>query len=146
MTSPARDFAAERRWLLSLPLSPETDRAQDAWESDPEVQAWHATQTEALSTPPRLGIYRHFKGGIYQVFGTVRDANYDARVTVLYAPLAPNGLPGERWVRTVEHFNSMVRVDDADVPRYEYLGSSITPDIQCALRSRHQTLSAAASE
>lgn len=58
----------------------------------------------------RAGLYRHYKGPLYQVLGYAHDANDADRVVVLYFPLELDGAhEGPRLaVRTVEDFFAMV--------------------------------------
>ena len=63
-----------------------------------------------------LGYYRHFRGGLYQVFGLVRDAE-SKKWLVAY------GITKPEWVRPLDIFNSTVETDGVEIPRFEYLGS-----------------------
>jgi hypothetical protein len=40
MSDTARDWEAERQWLLKLPASPETDALQDKWEREARAAGW----------------------------------------------------------------------------------------------------------
>lgn len=100
----------------------------------------------------QAGIYRHYKGPLYEVSGYAHDANIDGRVLVLYRGLELDGAKlGPRWsVRDAEFpggedvdldcFFDMVHEDrtpcrcegvifrlchktgQAVIPRFEYLG------------------------
>jgi hypothetical protein len=70
-----------------------------------------AANVDPGGTPPTPenvpgGMYRHYKGGHYLVFGLGFDANIDGRTTVIYVPLyLRDDQPGPRLtVRTVEDF------------------------------------------
>jgi len=72
------------------------------------------------------GLYRHYKGGYYQVLGIAEHTETDERV-VVYVSLDAS-LPGPRMrVRPVEEFNSYVRIqepsgdDSGNVPRFQFL-------------------------
>lgn len=96
------------------------------------------------------GLYRHYKGGMYQVLGLGFDANIDGRTTVIYIPLyLRDDQPGPRLtVRTVEDFFAEIDphtgllwhehcnlVEDegqqcgctGPVKRFTYLGATYTP-------------------
>lgn len=60
------------------------------------------------------GIYRHFKGGVYQVVDIVKDADDGKTEYVIYKSL----IFGERWMRRVSEFMS-----DVDAEKYpEFAG------------------------
>ena len=66
-------------------------------------------------SPP--GRYRHYKGGLYEVLGTVRDSE-TLEPRVLYRPLAGNG---DAWVRPHAMFFESVVVNGQTVPRFARL-------------------------
>lgn len=72
------------------------------------------TDTEPYIKP---GIYRHYKGNSYRVYGTVQDAD-SLEWRVYY------GKDGQkpRWDRLYHRFVASVRVDGEEVPRFQYLG------------------------
>ena len=59
------------------------------------------------------GIYRHYKGPLYEVSGYAHDANIDGRVLVLYRGLELDGAKlGPRWsVREPTHPGGDVDLD-----------------------------------
>lgn len=63
----------------------------------------------------RMGIYKHYKGPLYQVLGLGHDANHDDRVVVVYIPLQLDGahLGPRIAVRTIEDFETAVHVSEA---------------------------------
>jgi hypothetical protein len=70
------------------------------------------------SNEPRLGRYRHYKGGEYEVIGVARHSETD-ELLVVYRPLYNNtGL----WVRPLRMFLETVTYNGQTVPRFEYLG------------------------
>lgn len=66
------------------------------------------------------GSYRHYKGGLYQVIGTVRHCETEA-VLVLYLPLKPG--PQSLWVRPIEMFTEMLETPDGPKARFAPLSS-----------------------
>jgi hypothetical protein len=71
-----------------------------------------------ITTP--LGFYRHYKGGEYEVVGTVRHSE-DLQPMTLY-----RALYGERglWVRPAAMFNETVVIEGVSQPRFKYLGDT----------------------
>ncbi len=71
-------------------------------------------------TKPELqpGLYKHFKGGEYQVIDIARHSETEEWM-VVYRPLY-----GERglWVRPLALFVDEKLVDGRQVPRFEWLG------------------------
>ncbi len=63
---------------------------------------------------PRLGRYRHYKGGEYDVVGVVRHSE-TLEPMVLYRPLV--GAAG-LWVRPYAMFFERVDVDGSSQPRF----------------------------
>jgi hypothetical protein len=71
-------------------------------------------------TKPKLqpGLYRHFKGGQYQVIDLARHSETEEWM-VVYRPLY-----GERalWVRPLDLFTDSKLVDGHKVPRFQHIG------------------------
>ena len=65
-----------------------------------------------VCTPP--GRYRHYKGGLYEVLGTVRHSETLEPMTLYRALYGEQGL----WVRPVAMFNGTVGVDGREQPRF----------------------------
>jgi|TARA_B100001971_G_C18254072_1_gene580556 hypothetical protein len=63
-----------------------------------------------------IGIYRHFKGGRYEVFDTARHTETDEEF-VVYRNLDDYTC----WVRPKENFLEHVVVGNEKVPRFEYI-------------------------
>ena len=59
-----------------------------------------------ITTPP--GHYRHYKGGLYEVVGTVRHSETLEPMTLYRALYGEHGL----WVRPAAMFNGEVGPDD----------------------------------
>lgn len=65
------------------------------------------------------GIYRHYKGKLYEVIGLVRHSE-TLEEMILYKALY-NGKFGKNslWVRPARMFSEMVEIDGKQVPRFE---------------------------
>jgi hypothetical protein len=74
---------------------------------------------------PALGLYRHYKGGEYEVLGVVRHSE-TLEPLVLYRPLYnQSGF----WVRPYAMFFESIEVDGQRQPRFALQGSfTQTPD------------------
>ncbi|MGL4318712.1 MAG: DUF1653 domain-containing protein [Pseudomonas sp.] len=60
------------------------------------------------------GLYRHYKGPQYRVFGVARHSETEDLVVVYQALYGEFGL----WVRPLEMFCSTVEVDGETLPRF----------------------------
>ncbi|EKE77929.1 DUF1653 domain-containing protein [Gallaecimonas xiamenensis] len=60
------------------------------------------------------GLYRHYKGGLYQVYEVARHSETDEPL-VVYRPLY-----GEKalWVRPLAMFSETVSTGEGEVPRF----------------------------
>jgi hypothetical protein len=65
-----------------------------------------------IETP--LGIYRHYKGGRYEVVGTVRHSETLEPLTLYRALYGQMGL----WVRPAAMFNETVVIEGVKQPRF----------------------------
>ena len=65
------------------------------------------------------GLYRHYKGGMYEVVGTVRHSEDLSPMTLYRALYGEHGL----WVRPAAMFNEMVVIDGINQPRFTFLES-----------------------
>ncbi|OYY52641.1 MAG: hypothetical protein B7X59_06050 [Polaromonas sp. 39-63-203] len=65
-----------------------------------------------IETPP--GLYRHYKGLLYQVVGTVRHSENLEPMTLYRALYGEQGL----WVRPAAMFNEDVEIDGVRQPRF----------------------------
>ncbi len=65
-----------------------------------------------IETPP--GNYRHYKGGLYEVVGTVRHSESLESMTLYRALYGERGL----WVRPATMFNEDVEIDGLLKPRF----------------------------
>ncbi len=66
----------------------------------------------------RTGIYKHYKGNLYDVIDTVTHSESEETL-VLYRTMY-----GEKslWVRPFVMFNETVEVNGVEVPRFKYIG------------------------
>ncbi|WP_208740862.1 DUF1653 domain-containing protein [Micromonospora arida] len=64
------------------------------------------------------GIYRHYKGGLYEVFGVAEHTENGERFVVYTDAL------GRLWVRPQAMFDEVVKVAGLSQPRFRYLGRS----------------------
>jgi hypothetical protein len=65
-----------------------------------------------IETPP--GLYRHYKGLMYEVMGTARHSETLAPMTLYRALYGERGL----WVRPAAMFNEEVVIDGVRQPRF----------------------------
>jgi hypothetical protein len=65
-----------------------------------------------IETAP--GHYRHYKGGLYDVVGTVRHSETLEPMTLYRALYGQMGL----WVRPAAMFNGTVVIDGVEQPRF----------------------------
>lgn len=65
-----------------------------------------------ILTPP--GLYRHYKGMLYEVLGTVRHSESLEPMTLYRALYGEKGL----WVRPAAMFNEEVVIDGIRQPRF----------------------------
>ncbi|MCJ0765261.1 DUF1653 domain-containing protein [Variovorax terrae] len=71
-------------------------------------------------TPP--GLYRHYKGLMYEVIGTVRHSETLEPMTLYRALYGERGL----WVRPAAMFLETVEVDGLRQPRFTLISNQIT--------------------
>ncbi len=63
------------------------------------------------------GIYRHFKGGLYEVSGLVRHSETEEWL-VLYRPCSPEN--AQWWVRPLEMFVEKIEREGQLIRRFEW--------------------------
>lgn len=76
-------------------------------------------------TKPKIdtGIYRHYKGNLYQVLGLVRHSETQEWL-VLYQPLYIDEPVSEKlWVRPAAMFTELVLVSGEYLPRFSLLNT-----------------------
>ena len=69
-----------------------------------------------IETPP--GRYRHYKGGLYRVIGTVRHSETLEPMTLYQALYGQQGL----WVRPAAMFGETVVIDGVRQARFARIG------------------------
>ena len=74
-------------------------------------------------TPTPQGIYRHYKGNLYQVLHTARHSETDEQLVVYRCLYGDEFTKASVWVRPLAMFNEMVIVDGRQVPRFELVKS-----------------------
>ena len=77
------------------------------------------------SLPPTAepGLYRHYKGNLYEVIETVRHSETLEPMTLYRALYGERGL----WVRPAAMFLETVEIDGALTPRFSRLGDAEKP-------------------
>lgn len=71
-----------------------------------------------MSESLRLGKYRHFKGGYYEVLGVARHSETGEELVVYRALYGARGL----WVRPLSMWNETVERDGKSQRRFVYVG------------------------
>jgi len=70
----------------------------------------------------KIGLYKHFKGGLYQVIAVARHEE-------TYKPLVIyQALYGDYriWARDLDVFTEEIEVDGKRKPRFEFVGENMT--------------------
>jgi hypothetical protein len=70
--------------------------------------------------PPRPGLYRHFKGGEYELLSVARHSETEELLAV-YKSVADRDTI---WVRPLEMFTELVEHADAKLPRFAPIAGS----------------------
>ncbi len=63
------------------------------------------------------GIYKHYKGNLYQVIGTAKHSE-SLEDMIIYKPLYENCI-AEYWVRPAHMWHEIVTVNGLQVPRFK---------------------------
>ena len=66
----------------------------------------------------KLGLYRHFKGGIYEVLFVAKNSETLENMVVYRANYGEHGV----WVRPLSMWNETVERDGKTFKRFEYIG------------------------
>ena len=69
------------------------------------------------SSSIKVGLYKHFKGNRYVVFGTARHSENE-EIMVVYAPELKRD---ELWVRPLHMFEELVETEMGEVQRFVYI-------------------------
>ena len=67
------------------------------------------------------GIYRHFKGNLYEVIGIANHSETMEAMVVYRALYGEHGL----WVRPAAMWNEIVEKENYTGPRFQYIGENI---------------------
>lgn len=67
----------------------------------------------------KTGVYQHFKGNHYYVFGTAKHSENE-EVMVVYAP---NEKRRDLWVRPISMFTELVNTEAGEVQRFTFVGT-----------------------
>ena len=72
----------------------------------------------------KLGKYRHFKGGEYEVIAIARDCEDAEKKVVVYRALyASKDFDfGQVWTRSLEDFVGFKVIDGEKIKRFEFIG------------------------
>lgn len=65
------------------------------------------------------GLYQHYKGPQYRVFGTAQHSETEEWVVVYQALYGEQGF----WVRPLDMFTETVTIDGATKPRFQRIGN-----------------------
>jgi hypothetical protein len=82
-----------------------------------------SSETLPPLTETAPGRYRHYKGGLYEVVGTVRHSESLEAMTLYRALHGEQGL----WVRPAAMFNEEVVVDGVRQPRFAAIAADAAP-------------------
>jgi hypothetical protein len=63
------------------------------------------------------GVYKHFKGNLYQVIGVARHSESEEQLVVYKTLYGDHSL----WVRPLGMFTEMVECDGRQVARFEFI-------------------------
>ncbi|MDI7773739.1 DUF1653 domain-containing protein [Asticcacaulis sp. EMRT-3] len=74
----------------------------------------------------KRGTYRHYKGKLYKVFGTVRHSETEETL-VLYAPHGQEAGEAVLWVRPLAMFGETVETEQGPQPRFAFVEDIIHP-------------------
>jgi len=66
----------------------------------------------------KIGKYKHFKGGEYEVLGIAKHSETQEEMVVYRALYGDN----ELWVRPIEMFLETIERDGKTLQRFEYIG------------------------
>lgn len=68
----------------------------------------------------KAGVYKHYKGNLYEVLAVARHTETEEELVVY------NALYGERgtWVRPLDMFCGSVEIDGKILPRFEFIEDS----------------------
>jgi len=70
----------------------------------------------------KLGLYRHYKGNLYQVIGVARHSETLEILVVYQALYGSYGI----WVRPYDLFTSSLRHEDQEVQRFQFIQENLS--------------------
>ena len=73
--------------------------------------------TQSIQTQVPQGIYRHYKGSLYQVLHTAKHSETEETLVVYRCLYGEYGV----WVRPMAMFTESVMIDGKQVPRFEMI-------------------------
>jgi hypothetical protein len=66
----------------------------------------------------KTGVYRHYKGPLYDVIGVAQHSETGEALVVYRPQYGERGL----WVRPLSMFREQVSIDGQSLPRFAYVG------------------------
>lgn len=78
--------------------------------------------TQSIQTPVPQGIYRHYKGNLYQVLHIARHSETEETLVVYRCLYGDYSV----WVRPIEMFREKVTVEGKSVPRFELIQTLVS--------------------
>ncbi|MDD2499710.1 MAG: DUF1653 domain-containing protein [Geobacter sp.] len=76
-------------------------------------------KVHAVEISVKQGLYRHYKGGEYEVVGVARHSETDEQLVVYRCLYDNNSL----WVRPLAMFLESVLVEGRELPRFELIST-----------------------
>jgi hypothetical protein len=73
----------------------------------------------------QLGIYKHYKGKLYEVIGAARHSETLEELVVYKALYETEFGKDALWVRPKRMFFENVQINGQTVPRFEFIGKNI---------------------
>ncbi len=73
--------------------------------------------------PPSIvpGLYRHYKGNLYEVLHLARHSETEEWLVVYRPCYGDNQMQASIWVRPAEMFSELVEIDGKKLARFSYL-------------------------
>jgi len=103
-------------FVVSLELT-DDDEWVSYYRASPKIFIEVATEQEELAIPLiEAGVYKHYKGQLYEVVGVGLDSE-TTKPVVTYIPLYESNVPF--WVRSYEMFLEYIDIDGKKIKRFE---------------------------